>query len=205
MQPSSHHNMVWWFIVRFKSWSGGKKHQIMHNTFFYNQFIANLWPGYCHIVIHPCTCWASGQNIIISFDESNICEICTIKFASAMNPPSINAYKLLSPDHFGNLHKPLTLWVKRKWKVCVCLFVRAGHNKANPIWDNLMHILCWLNWHLLYNVTVQDLIQQQTTLYSNLIGNSLLSTSTTTQFHSRPRKVKVETSGKCLIKFIKVV
>ena len=106
-------------------------------------------------------------------------------------------------------HKPLTLWVKRKWKVCVWLFVRAGHtghNKANPIWDNLMHILCWLNWHLLYNVTVQDLIQQQTTLYSNLIGNSLLSTSTTTtQFHSRPRKAKVETSGKCLIKFIKVV
>ena len=50
----------------------------------------------------------------------------------------------------------------------------AQHNKANPIWDNLMHILCWLNWHLLYNVTVQDLIQQQTTLYSNLIGNSLL-------------------------------
>ena len=174
MHPSSHHNMVWWFIVMFKSWLLGEKHAIMHNTFFCNQFIEKLWPGYCHIVIHPCTCWASGQNIVISFDESNICETCTINFASAMILPSINAYKLLSPDQSGNLHKPLTLWVKESEKfACVCLWELA-HNKANPIWDNLMHILCWLNWHLLYNVTVQDLIQQQTTLYSNLIGNSLL-------------------------------
>ena len=123
MHPPSHHNMVWWFIVMFKSWLGGEKHQIMHNTFFCNQFIEKLWPGYCHIVIHPCTCWASGQNIVISFDESNICETCTINFASAMIPPSINAYKLLSPDQSGNLHKPLTLWVKESEKfACVCLW-----------------------------------------------------------------------------------
>ena len=76
-----------------------------------------------------------------------------------------------------NLGTCTNLWLF-EWKKVKSLRVfvceSTQHNKANPIWDNLMHILCWLNWHLLYNVTVQDLIQQQTTLYSNLIGNSLL-------------------------------
>ena len=120
-----HHTTTWsddslWCSNR--DWEE-KNTRLCTTLFFCNQFIEKLWPGYCHIVIHPCTCWASGQNIVISFDESNICETCTINFASAMIPPSINAYKLLSPDQSGNLHKPLTLWVKESEKfACVCLW-----------------------------------------------------------------------------------
>ena len=56
-----HHSMVWWFIVRFKSWSGGEKRQIMHNTFFLQPIYCKIMAwivSYCHSSLHLLSFWA---------------------------------------------------------------------------------------------------------------------------------------------------